>query len=347
MWESRPRIAGQIKKVLVLDNQVVKAGDPLVEIDPSDYEVLLAQKKAAQSAAEANAKIIKSSIGMLAIQITTSEATAKQFKAEAAADEATADKANADLKRAQDLFQKKVISDEEYDAAKAAAASANATLKAGEEKAISNGSKVEEIRAQLEAARNAWDRATAQAHQASAEVQQAQLNLSYTHIAAPAGGHITRKAIEPGDYVQVGQRLMALVETDIWVVANFKETELRDIKPGQPTTIKVDSIGGRTFTGHVQSVQAGSGAAFSLLPPENAVGNYVKVVQRVPVKILFDKPVEAQHVLGPGMSVVPTVKVTNFEIPDFVVAVGALIIGAGIGFVWWHKANNEEQPAKQ
>ncbi len=342
-----PRIAGQIKTVYVGSNQQVKKGDPLVEIDPRDYDVLLAQKKAAQAAAEANVKVIKSSIGVLGMQVATTEATAKQFEAEASADQATAAKANADLKRAEDLFQKQVISPEEYDAAKAAAASANATLQAGQQKAISNRSKVEEIRAQLEAARNAWDRANAQAHQASAEVQQAELNLSYAHITSPIDGHVTRKAVENGDYVQVGQRLMALVANDIYVVANFKETELRDIQPGQPVTIRVDSVGGRLFAGHVQSIQAGSGAAFSLLPPENAVGNYIKVVQRVPVKILFDKPVEAEHVLGPGMSVVPSIKVSSFEIPDVVVAIVALILAAGIGFLWWKKANNKEPQAKK
>ena len=145
---------------------------------------------------------------------------------------------------------------------------------------------------------------------AEAEVNQARLNLSYTKIYAPISGHVTRKSVEIGAHVQIGQPLLALVDPDVWVIANFKETQLAKMQPGQPVTVTVDTHPGVKLAAHVDSVQRGSGARFSLLPPENATGNYVKVVQRVPVKIVFDdlKQIE-QYGLGPGMSVVPTVKI--------------------------------------
>jgi membrane fusion protein, multidrug efflux system len=151
--------------------------------------------------------------------------------------------------------------------------------------------------------------ATAQIAQLQAAVQQAELNLSYTDITAPDAGRITQKSVEPGQYAQVGQPLCSIVTDRLWVVANFKETQLRGMRPGEPVTIEVDAYPGHPLKGHVDSVQRGSGAAFSLLPPENATGNYVKVVQRVPVKIVFDQPPDPGRPLGPGMSVVPSVKI--------------------------------------
>jgi membrane fusion protein (multidrug efflux system) len=337
-----PKVSGEVKQVFVKDNQIVKAGDPLVEIDPRDYDTALAQKNAASSAANANTNVIASSFLMLGVQITTAEATARQSAAQAAADQATAEKAASDLKRAQDLFERKIIAPQEYDTAKAAADAATNTLKASEAKAASDRSKIDEAKAEFEAGRSAYYRAVAQAKQADVDVSGAALNLSYTHIAAPTDGRITRKAVEPGDYIQVSQRLLAIVPTNIWVVANFKETQLTKIRTNQPVEISVDSVRGRTFAGHVDSIQAGSGAAFSLLPPENAVGNYVKVVQRVPVKIIFDDPLEAGHVLGPGLSAEPSVQV-GAPIPQAVVILIAILVALGTGFFWWRAAG--EQPA--
>jgi membrane fusion protein (multidrug efflux system) len=151
--------------------------------------------------------------------------------------------------------------------------------------------------------------ARAQVEQLEAAVHQSELNLSYTKIFAPTTGRITRKQVEPGAYVQVGQTLFTIVPDVVWVVANFKENQLALMRPGQPVLIHVDAYPRAVFHGHVDSIQAGSGAAFSLLPPENATGNYVKVVQRVPVKILFDDPPDGDQVFGPGMSVVPEVQV--------------------------------------
>ena len=163
---------------------------------------------------------------------------------------------------------------------------------------------------QVAQSRSQTDVAEAEAARAEAEAKQARLNLSYTKIYAPISGHVTRKSVEIGTHVQIGQPLLALVDPDVWVIANFKETQLAKMQPGQPVTVTVDAHPGVKLAAHVDSVQRGSGARFSLLPPENATGNYVKVVQRVPVKIVFDdlKQIE-QYALGPGMSVVPTVKI--------------------------------------
>jgi membrane fusion protein (multidrug efflux system) len=166
------------------------------------------------------------------------------------------------------------------------------------------------------------------------DVEQAQLNLSYVNIVAPQDGWVTRKSVAVGDYISVGQRVMSIVLTDLWVTANFKETQLRRIRVGQRVEMTVDSVAGRKYSGRVQSIQAGSGARFSLLPPENAVGNYVKVVQRVPVKIVFDELAAADHVLGPGMSVAPSIKVTDYDIPESVVVLAALVLACAAGVFW-------------
>jgi membrane fusion protein, multidrug efflux system len=144
----------------------------------------------------------------------------------------------------------------------------------------------------------------------AAQLDQAKLNLEYTRITAPMDGRITRKNVEPGDYIQTGQTLFSIVPHDIWVIANFKETQLTQMLPGQPATIRIDAFPGKVFKGHVDSLQAGTGARFSLLPAENATGNYVKVVQRVPVKILFDEPSAVQAAFAPGLSVVPEVNIS-------------------------------------
>ena len=144
----------------------------------------------------------------------------------------------------------------------------------------------------------------------AAQLEQAKLNLEYTRITAPVAGRITRKNVEPGDYIQTGQTLFSIVPHDIWVTANFKETQLTYMLPGQPATIRIDAFPGKVFKGHVDSLQSGTGARFSLLPAENATGNYVKVVQRVPVKILFDEPPEVQAAFTPGLSVVPEVNIS-------------------------------------
>ncbi|HLP78136.1 MAG TPA: HlyD family secretion protein [Candidatus Paceibacterota bacterium] len=341
-----PKVSGQVRKVFVDQNQFVHAGDPLLEIDPRDYEVQLEQKKSALAAAHANELLVKASFELLKTEVQSAEATAKQSEAEAASDEARADKARADLQRAEDLNRRKIISPQEYDTAKSAAAAAIASWNAGKEKFSSDQAKIAAAKAQLEAGRRGLERAQAQAEESNVDVKQAELNLSYTHVTAPQDGLVTRKAVESGDYIQVGQKLMALVPKDLWVTANFKETQLKKIRVGQKVRISIDAIAKQTFPGIVQSIQAGSGAAFSLLPPENAVGNYVKVVQRVPVRIFFETNVASQYVLGPGMSVVPTIHVASFEISEAVTLGIAIFLALVIGFLWWKKASAKSAPAE-
>jgi membrane fusion protein (multidrug efflux system) len=336
-----PKVPGQVKKVHVQSNQAVKAGDLLVEIDPRDLAVQLEQKRAALNAARANLDLLKASFELRRAQIGTAEATTKQTAAEVAAAAATAEKARADLKRAEELIQNHTISPQEFDSSKAAATAAEANLKAARERTASDQSKVTEAKAQLETSRKALEWGEAQVHQAESDAQAAELNLSYARVTAPAAGYVTKKAVEDGDYIQVGQKLMALVPSELYVTANYKETQVEHLRPGQPVRITVDSAGGRVFAGHVDSIMAGSGARFSLLPPENAVGNYVKVVQRIPVKILFDEPVEAGHVLGPGMSVVPSVHVKGYEVSETVVVVVAAVVALVIGALWWRAAGRK------
>lgn len=334
-----PKVAAQVKQVYVTDNQHVHTGDVLVELDPRDFQVASDQKQSAVAAAQSNVELLQAQLDLSLAQVTSAEATAKQSVAEVAAAQANADRAAADFKRAQDLIKNKTISPQEFDSAQAATTAADANLRAAKEKAASDQAKVGEAQATVAANRKALARGEALVRQTDWDRQGAELNLSYTRVTAPTNGYITKKAVSQGDYLAVGQRLMALVpDQGVYVVANFKETQLQQIRPGQPVAINIDSVERGPFPGHVNSIMAGSGAAFSLLPPENAVGNYVKVVQRVPVKITFDHPVDAPHVLGPGLSVVPNVHVKDFNISEAVVLVAAAVIALVVGVFWWMAA---------
>jgi len=329
-----PRIAGQVSAVHVLDNKLVHSNDLLVEIDPADYSTTAAQKQSSADAAEANYKVVLAALNLMSEKVITAQATADQSKADADAAKATDERAQADFQRSQELRKQNTISAQEFDAAQAAVKEADANLVAATQKAGADASKINEAGAQLDATRAGVGMALAQFRQAQANVQEAQLDLSYTKVLAPCDGRVTSKSVEPGDYVQVGQNLMAIVPTDVWVIANFKESQLKKMKPGQPALVEIDALGGRTFRAHVDSVQAGSGAAFSLLPPENATGNYVKVVQRVPVKILFDESLPADHTIGPGLSVTPGVRVASFNVPAWVIGVIALVLAFSAGSIF-------------
>jgi membrane fusion protein (multidrug efflux system) len=263
-------------------------------------------------------------------KVATAEASARKAKADAEASAATAKRAEADFERSQELRKENTISQQEFDAARAANISAQADLNSAGENAAEQASKVDEARAQLDAAGAEAGMALAQWNEAQTNIAAAQLDLSYTKIFAPGDGRVTRKAVEPGDYVQTGQTLLSIVPNEVWVVANFKETQLKHMKPGQPALVEIDALG-KTLRAHVDSIQAGSGARFSLLPPENATGNYVKVVQRVPVKIVFDEPLPADRTIGPGLSVSPGVQVSSFSLPGWAMALVAIILaGAAV-----------------
>jgi membrane fusion protein (multidrug efflux system) len=329
-----PRIDGQVSAVHVLDNQVVRSNDLLIEIDPSDYAITVAQKQAAAASQDANFRTVIAAYELMRAKVTTAKASALKAQADANSAESTAKKTQSDFARAQDLLKQNTISQQEYDSQLAANTKAQADLQSARENVDEETSKVDEANKQLAAVFAEKDMAFSQFNEAQTNVASARLNLSYTKIFAPCDGRVTRKQVEAGDYLQTGQQIMSIVPTEVWVVANFKESQLRKMSPGQSASVEIDALGGRKFRAHVDSVQAGSGAAFSLLPPENATGNFVKVIQRVPVKILFDDPLPADHTIGPGLSVTPSVQVSKFSVPVFVTAILAIILAivSAIGF---------------
>ncbi|MGH7935985.1 MAG: HlyD family secretion protein, partial [Chthoniobacterales bacterium] len=261
-------------------------------------------------------------------------ASAKASTAAAAADTA---KTLGDLERNRGLIATGAISKQDFQHSEADTKSSEATLDSKKKQLLAAAAYADEARKSAGSARAQVGAAQAQVAEAAAELKQAELQKSYTKITAPEAWRVTNKAIEPGAYVQVGQPLFAIVPTRIWVTANFKETQLTDMRPGQPAEIDVDAYPSRGLKGHVDSIQAGSGARFSLLPPENATGNFVKVVQRVPVKIVLDEQPSVQQVLGPGMSAVPDVKVKgSFGPAVTVTVVAALVILLVVGAtIWW------------
>ena len=232
------RVSGNVKAVLVADNQRVKKGDLLVEIDPADY-------RSKAEAAKANRELQRATLRL----------------------------AESDRKRAKALYEQDASSTERYD------------------RAVST-----------------YEISVAQVKLAEEQLRQSELNLGYTTVVAPADGYVTRKSVQTGNQVQTGQPLMAIVDLDsLYVVANYKETEMERIRPGQEVTMSVDSFPGKEFKGKVDSIMAGTGVTFSLFPAENATGNYVKVVQRIPIKIVFQEGTDKEHLLRIGMSVEPVV----------------------------------------
>jgi len=289
-----PQVAGRVAQLLVKDNQAVKRGQVLLQIDPRDYQAQLAQ-------ANANLAAAKSRLKQANAQFAADQARVGQEKANVVAAVAEAKQAESDYNRYQAVGNLGV-SASQLDLADTRARSAAAEVDAARNKELAA-----EAQASLDQA--SIQTAAAEVQRNQAAVQLAQLNLSYTQVKAPEAGYITHRTVEAGTYVQPGQALLAIVPKHVWVVANFKETQLTHMRPGQPVQVEVDAYPHIKLMGHVDSIQHGSGASFSLLPPENASGNYVKVVQRVPVKIVIDEASNPNVVLGPGMSVEPEVRV--------------------------------------
>src|SRR5499433_1282953 len=381
-----PKVGGYATKVAVNDNQHVKQGDLLIEIDSRDYENRVLQAKAQLEAAQSRQKAARLNLALTHVttsagvqqasaglnqarsavesreaqlgafnnqvakaqaQVATQLNNVAQSKAQFAAAEAEAVRAQADAQRYQQLFAKDEVSRQQFDNAQTAARSAAAKAEAASAAVASARSLVAELQAseraaketlrqaqsqvgesramvgeatgklaeanaapqQIAVSRAQVDTASADIAQAQAAVAQAELDLSHTKIYAPEDGVVTKKVVVEGALLSPGQPLLAIVPDELYVTANFKETQLTWMRPGQPVEIKVDAYPGKSFAGKVDSIQAGSGAAFSLLPPENATGNYVKVVQRVPVKIVFTEAPDKNFPLGPGMSVEPEVRV--------------------------------------
>ena len=340
------RIGGQVAKVYVDENQVVKAGDTIAELDPSDYKVAVENAQAALASAQANAAAANVAVPLTTVNtgsnlrsadadVSGTHAGVEQAQqqleaahARVAQAQANNTKAQADLARYKPLVEKDVISKQQFDAAVAAADAAKAALadaQAGEKAAGDGVHVAREREAQAQAmqkyaqtgpqqvaAQSARAKqALAQVAQAQAQLDQANLNLSYTKIVAPTAGIITRKSVEINQNVAPGQNLLTLVSLEgLWVTANFKETQLKHMAAGQAVDIEVDSTG-KTYRGKVTQIGGATGSVLSLFPPENATGNYVKVVQRVPVRIDFTdlNGEDPNHALRPGLSVEPKVRV--------------------------------------
>ncbi len=288
------RVPGQVQSLLVRDNQDVHQGQVLIQLDPRDYEASLAEARAALDSA-------RSEQAQSLAQLDVAEAHVLETTATESAVEADAQRANNDLERYQSV-ETRAVSKTVLDQITTQARATAAQLRAAR-------SQLTAARAGVTLSRAATESAAASVKLAEARVRQAELNLSYTTLTAPMDARITARTVATGNYVQPGQGLLALVPKHVWVIANFKETQLALMRPGQPVELRLDAYPDYTLKGHIDSLQAGTGARFSLLPPENAVGNYVKVVQRVPVKIVFDGPLPQGLDIAPGMSVVPTVRV--------------------------------------
>jgi membrane fusion protein (multidrug efflux system) len=329
-----PRIAGQVAAVYVRDNQMVHSNDLMVEIDPADYAVVVSQKEAASVSQDANFRTVVAAYELMNSKVATAQASLRKARADADSAEATAKNAQSDFDRSQNLLAQKTISQQEFDSALAVNTKAQADWKSAQENVDEEVSKVDEADKQLAAAFAEKDMAFSQLDESQTNIAAAKLNLSYTRIFAPADGRVTRKAVEAGDYLQTGQEIMSLVPEEVWVVANFKESQLDKMRPGQPVEVEIDALGGKSFAAKVDSIQDGSGAQFSLLPPENATGNFVKVVQRVPVKIIFDEPLPADHTIGPGLSVTPSVQVSKFVLPSVIVALIALVTALAAALIF-------------
>jgi membrane fusion protein (multidrug efflux system) len=329
------KVAGRVQSVFVVDNQMLKKGDLVAELDPRDFDAAAHQKSAALESTQAQAAAAQAALDEAIAHVKTEEATVESDQATADADAAQNEKAQSDFKRYEDLYKTKVVSPQDVDQFRATAKSAQATLDAAVKKVVSDKALVDEAHAQVNAYAGLVQAVNAQIHESDANLAAAKLNQSYTRIVAPESGWVTQKSVEAGQYVQTGQNMFALVPKEVWVTANFKEDQIRRMRPGQTVEIAVDALHGQKFKGHIDSIQAGSGARFSLLPPENATGNYVKVIQRVPVKILFDESLNTGTglPLGPGESVVPFVEISSPEYSPFLVGIAFLILAVGVIFI--------------
>lgn len=288
------KVGGYVKTVNVNENDHVKAGQLLVEIDDADYRVRLQQAQADLAAAEATGGGGGFS-GQAEAQVQSAAGQRAALDAQIGAARANANKADSDLARARELAAKQIISQQQLDAAQAMAAVAHANLLAAERQAAAAGGTVNTAEAGVRVA-------NARTLAARAAADNAQLQLDYTKIAAPASGEVSRKQVEVGQLVSPGQPLLSVVaDTGVWVTANFKETQLARIRPGQPVEFDIDAYGSCVGEGKVASVSGATGAKFALLPPDNATGNFTKVVQRVPVRIAVTKPCPG-YTLRPGLS---------------------------------------------
>jgi membrane fusion protein (multidrug efflux system) len=339
-----PRIDGHVIRVLVNDNELVKKDQPLVEFDPAtlDTDVEQAQANLDEAIAKRNQSetqldLIKKTAaaakeqaqaGVTAAQagVDTAQAGIAQAGAQLDADKANAHKSELDLTRFKNLLTTGDVTQQQVDAAVADDATARAKVAASEKGVASAKAQLAEAKAKVAEAQGQYaevnvvpertavserdvNSADASISQLKAALDQAKLMRSYATITAPFDGRITKRSVEPGNYVEKGQPFFSLIPKDLFVTANFKETQLKNMQPNQAVEIKIDAYPNLVLKGHIDSLQEGTGSRFSMIPPENATGNYVKVVQRVPVKIVFDDPLDEKYDFAPGMSVEPSVRI--------------------------------------
>ncbi|MFL6192668.1 MAG: HlyD family secretion protein [Thermoanaerobaculia bacterium] len=299
-----PRVSGYVKEVRVAANQHVNAGDVLVVIDPSDLQAKVDQEAASLLNAQAAVAVAQAAVSSARATVTGAQARISGTQADVTAARTRQEQTAADLARYQALYSKEEVSQQQYEAARAAADAARAVAQSASAGTATARATAQSSVAQVEAAERQVAAAEAQVAQHRATLEAARLQLSYATITAPVAGIVSKKNVEIGQLVQVGQPLLAIVQGhDVWVTANFKETQLARMHPGQPVEIEVDAYPGTAFHGKVESLAAATGAKFSLLPPDNATGNFTKVVQRIPVKIVFtDKP-DPNRPLRVGMNV--------------------------------------------
>ena len=288
------KVGGYVTDVPVTDNQHVNAGDLLAKIDERDYRIAIDQANAQVAVARAN-------IANVEAQIVAQQEQIKQAEAQLEQAQAQLQFSQEEFARAQDLVEKGAGTVQRQQQTRSDLQAQQANTERAKTAVTAAQVGIKTLQAQLEGAR-------AQLEQSQAQLDQAKLNLQYTGVVAAQSGRVVKLSGAKGTFVNAGQSLMMFVPDEVWIVANYKETQLNDMRPGQPVEIRIDAYPGRKLTGHVESVQPGSGTAFSLLPAENATGNYVKVVQRVPVKIVVDSW-PADLPVGPGMSVVPWTRV--------------------------------------
>jgi membrane fusion protein (multidrug efflux system) len=288
------QVSGRVTAITVEDNQMVVAGQPLLVIDPRDFDVRLKEMRAQRASTAAQIDQIKA-------QLELQQATIEQSAANVRVADSDALQAKQDFGRYSAILPQ-ATTRQEIDRASASARSTAAKVDAARQGLAAAKAQLAVLRAQL-----AGSQASLQ--QADAQVENATLQLSYTHLDAPVAGRVTKRTVEVGNYVNPGQALMSVVSDRVWVTANFKETQLADMAPGQKVDLYIDAYPRHAFAGRVDSFQTGTGSAFSSLPAENATGNYVKVVQRLPVKIVFDDADLSRYRLAPGMSVQPKVRV--------------------------------------
>jgi membrane fusion protein, multidrug efflux system len=304
------KVNGTVKAVNVDDNQYVKKGDDLVDLDPVDYDVRVKESEAALHVEKAKLAEAQKRIDAAGKRLVQLQFQLRASRANDDLQQANLNQAEIDIKRAENLFRKEAMSKERYQQTQTDYKVRVAQVRAAEDQVNQVAASLDTQKAVISQTESAVQSEAALVKQKEAALEAAQLNAGYTKICAPVDGYVTKKSVEVGNQIQAGQPLMAVVPLEgTYVTANYKETQLDKVKPGQKVEISVDSYPGKTFHGKVDSIMAGTGSAFSLFPPENATGNYVKVVQRVPVKILVDRGDDPKHILRIGMSVVATVLV--------------------------------------